>query len=475
MAVTTQRTEPWLDTTVLRWAGGRRTGSIPLVARVVAVLGGSALLATVLLVAGGPVDATTLARRVSGLVLTAAGMALLAVARDAGTRWSDHVAGRLGGGLLLLGCTAAVLSDVWRLVDPASGGWLALLPLSAAALHLALDPVGGPASRWWAVALACSASVLLLPLLLASGAQAWRPVQLGVCALALASVAWRCRSARTVPGDYRQPLALGALLLAVAPAVGALGLTGEVWSVLKATSALAAAAVLVLVGWRWAGTSAHRERRRTDDLALGLAGRDDAVLQLRSQIHDARSLAAGLRSAGQVLHRPGLTPQLRETLHGAFADELDRLLELLDSGRPGPGRCRLDEVLTPLVTAWRAQGLDVRYDARPLRASASSTTVAGILHNLVDNVRVHAPGSVVRVLSQQVLDQVVLSVVDDGPGLTAVDGDPLGPGVRRSDSPGDGLGLPSAVELARAAGGELRLVDSERGTWVTVRLPAEAA
>lgn len=140
---------------------------------------------------------------------------------------------------------------------------------------------------------------------------------------------------------------------------------------------------------------------------------------------------------------------------------------------PATGTCRTDHVLTPMVRSWRESGVDVRYHPRPIAAAVGDATLAGIVDTLLDNAAVHAAGSSVRIVTHHVLDQLVVSVIDDGPGIcTDLDGDVLEAGVRRPGSPGPGRGLAEAASLARSAGGELRLVEAAEGTWVSVRLPA---
>ena len=115
-----------------------------------------------------------------------------------------------------------------------------------------------------------------------------------------------------------------------------------------------------------------------------------------------------------------------------------------------------------------------------------------ILTNLLANARVHTPaGTRVTVsLTRAPLDRepvngapassmVTLRVADDGPGIPANIRDRVfdrfvrGDSSRTRDGRGSsGLGMSIVESLARAMGGSVRLVDSEKGTVIDVTLPA---
>ena len=115
-----------------------------------------------------------------------------------------------------------------------------------------------------------------------------------------------------------------------------------------------------------------------------------------------------------------------------------------------------------------------------------------ILTNLLANARVHTPaGTRVTVsLTRAPLDRepvngapassmVTLRVADDGPGIPAEIRDRVfdrfvrGDSSRTRDGRGSsGLGMSIVESLARAMGGSVRLVDSEKGTVIDVTLPA---
>ena len=115
-----------------------------------------------------------------------------------------------------------------------------------------------------------------------------------------------------------------------------------------------------------------------------------------------------------------------------------------------------------------------------------------ILTNLLANARVHTPaGTRVTVLLTRApqgvepakgapaSSMVTLRVADDGPGIPANIRDRVfdrfvrGDSSRTRDGRGSsGLGMSIVESLARAMGGSVRLVDSQKGTVIDVTLPA---
>ena len=115
-----------------------------------------------------------------------------------------------------------------------------------------------------------------------------------------------------------------------------------------------------------------------------------------------------------------------------------------------------------------------------------------ILTNLLANARVHTPAGTRVTVSLTRVPQgaepakgaptssmVTLRVADDGPGIPAEIRDRVfdrfvrGDSSRTRDGHGSsGLGMSIVESLARAMGGSVRLVDSEKGTVIDVTLPA---
>lgn len=137
----------------------------------------------------------------------------------------------------------------------------------------------------------------------------------------------------------------------------------------------------------------------------------------------------------------------------------------------------LADVLTPLVAEAEQRGVAVKMDVDGTAwVRARPTTVVEIVHRLLENARLHAPGSPVSIGAERVGAHVRIRVSDAGPGLPARHRvRALDPGWRRPDSPGAGLGLFIAAELAREQGGYLRLEEGrgEGGVTAVVALVAD--
>jgi signal transduction histidine kinase len=96
--------------------------------------------------------------------------------------------------------------------------------------------------------------------------------------------------------------------------------------------------------------------------------------------------------------------------------------------------------------------------------------------NLLNNAFGHnPPGTRVQVTAEAGPTEVVVSVLDDGPGLPPeLAAAPFEPARRPRTSTGAGLGLSIAKGIVQAHGGQLALVAQPTGTCFSVSLPVEA-
>jgi signal transduction histidine kinase len=96
--------------------------------------------------------------------------------------------------------------------------------------------------------------------------------------------------------------------------------------------------------------------------------------------------------------------------------------------------------------------------------------------NLLNNAFGHnPPGTRVQVTAEAGPAEVVVSVLDDGPGLPPeLAAAPFEPARRPRTSTGAGLGLSIAKGIVQAHGGQLALVAQPTGTCFSVSLPVEA-
>jgi signal transduction histidine kinase len=168
-----------------------------------------------------------------------------------------------------------------------------------------------------------------------------------------------------------------------------------------------------------------------------------------------------------------ITEERRVRLEQMLNAELARLDRLMTARHPEPAReIDVTQVVEPLVTSHRERGLDVRWTPVELHAVGDPDDLAEVVNILLENARRHG-GSVVRIEVSASDGYVEVSCSDDGPGIA----DDVRPqlfhsGVRRTDSPGQGLGLSIAHRLMSECGGSLELADSVRpGATFVARLP----
>jgi two-component system, OmpR family, sensor kinase len=160
------------------------------------------------------------------------------------------------------------------------------------------------------------------------------------------------------------------------------------------------------------------------------------------------------------------------------------LLARLDQGRPLE-RAPVD---LGLVAADAAESARAVEPERPIEIEIRGPAVVDgdegklrqVVDNLLDNVRVHTGvGTPVRVKVEVATGEVILSVADDGPGLSAeaasrvferfYRGDPA----RSRVTGGAGLGLSIVTAIVEAHGGRVTASSPEAsGAVFEVRLPA---
>jgi len=168
-----------------------------------------------------------------------------------------------------------------------------------------------------------------------------------------------------------------------------------------------------------------------------------------------------------------LTHERRQRLEQMLTAELARLDRLMTSRHPEPARViDVSEVVEPLVTSHRERGLDVQWTPQELHAVGDPDDLAEVVNILLENARRHGGQTVLLEVSDSD-GYVEVTCSDNGPGIA----DEVRPqlfdsGARRSDSPGQGLGLSIAQRLMSECGGSLELADSVRpGATFVARLP----
>lgn len=360
-------------------------------------------------------------------------MALLVVALIAPAPLSGWRAGRL-----VLGCVGVVV---------AIGLLGAAFPTTVQAV-VTFQPLGlVVALAWTALATAIAE--------LAAERQAW-PMWHVAAGLALLGIADVGRLMADVSPEIELGLAWSSIhFLAVGLVLwGTLRLAGEALNRLSDEQA------------------AHETELRLAEIRLARSAERD---------HELRNGLAGLAGATSLMSSQRADPRLTT----AVAAELCRLEELLQApggprSSPRSSTYTVRPVLEGLVALRGATGMDIRLDTDlDLRAFGSSTDLAQVLTNLIENAARHAPDSPVRVSAFRDGDEVVVRVRDFGPGV------PPGheqavfePWVRDERAGGSGLGLHICRRLLEDVGGTIivRPSVSERpGCTVVVRVPAAPA
>jgi signal transduction histidine kinase len=303
----------------------------------------------------------------------------------------------------------------------------------------------------------------------------------GMLAVLLLVFAWMfARRAQAIapPLDYRLAVAFAGLALAMLVNVGA-RLASRPMFVLAESLAVVAAVLLGLIALSLLRSALDFYGVRMLSLRLQADSAEDAVRKEQERMHEVRATVAGIRQASGTLSRYAhrLDPSREHDLQEMMAAELSRLERLLTTDRQAqqPGPVMLDEVIRPLVVSEREQGAAVTWRPSGACAIGHADTVAEILTTLLTNARTHAPGAAVEIMVEERPHAVRVLVADSGPGMrTEVQDWVFERGVCRSDSPGSGLGLHIARDLARESRGELELVPSSDGgrTCFALTMPA---
>jgi signal transduction histidine kinase len=227
------------------------------------------------------------------------------------------------------------------------------------------------------------------------------------------------------------------------------------------------------------------------DLAASLDSlldRIGAVLRHEQQLaaelsHELRTPLAVVAAENELLRDGRGNAEERARAHGVIATTTDRRAELLDTllaqaAQPvsdAPGRCAVAPVLRAAVAGAATRDLDVSVSAEPgLEVGASAEVLERIVAPVLGNAVRYAVRRITVTASRRT-PRVVISVVDDGPGVPDRFRDQVFEPGQRADPEdghaGAGLGLALARRLARASGGDLMLRGSGPGAEFEITLP----
>lgn len=233
---------------------------------------------------------------------------------------------------------------------------------------------------------------------------------------------------------------------------------------------------------------AFEERRASESRLRRFVA--DASHELRTPLTSIRGYAElfrrGAESRPEDLEKSMARIEAEASRMGILVDDL-LLLARLDQGRPLEREpLELAGVVAEAVEGARVIDPEhpIDFDAEvPAYVIGDEGRLRQVIDNLLDNARVHTPpGTAVHVRVAMDGDDVVLSVHDEGPGLSSNEeakvferfyrGDP----VRSRATGGAGLGLSIVAAIVEAHGGIAQASSSDgRGARFEIRLPARGA
>jgi signal transduction histidine kinase len=200
----------------------------------------------------------------------------------------------------------------------------------------------------------------------------------------------------------------------------------------------------------------------------------DRTKTLAAVAHDMRTPLMRLRLAAEnvaVEHRERMAKEIEEVealvaSFIAFARD--------DPAEEARVRLDLSALLQSLADDRAEAGHDIRFEGEErVIITGQSLGLKRLFSNLIENALKY--GGAARVSLQREGVGVVIEVADDGPGIPAEQRESVfEPFVRLENGEqtgGAGLGLPAARSIARAHGGDVTIVEAERGALLRVTLP----
>jgi two-component system sensor histidine kinase KdpD len=226
--------------------------------------------------------------------------------------------------------------------------------------------------------------------------------------------------------------------------------------------------------------------RRSDDVKTAL---------LRAVSHDLRTPLTAILAAGHALGTDTLTGDERAELSSGVVDAAGRLAALVDklldlsklqagSAVPRPDWVSLEEVLMVARESLGEGASDIRLTVEPgipdVRADAAQLERA--FANLLENARRYSAGQQVAVQIRRSDSNLLVRVVDRGPGIDASERErifePFYRGNEAAGEPwtGSGLGLAIAKGFIEANGGTISVQSLPgQGTSFVASLPVHEA
>jgi signal transduction histidine kinase len=199
----------------------------------------------------------------------------------------------------------------------------------------------------------------------------------------------------------------------------------------------------------------------------------DRTKTLAAVAHDMRTPLMRLRLAAE-----NVSPEQRERMAKEIGEVEALVASFIAFARDDPAeepRVRLDlsALLQSIADDHAEHGRDVTFDGgERVVITGQSLGLKRVFSNLVENALKYGSSARVRLHGED--GAVIVDVEDDGPGIPTDQRESVfEPFVRLNEegTRGAGLGLAAARSIARAHGGDIAILDAEKGALVRVTLP----
>lgn len=203
-----------------------------------------------------------------------------------------------------------------------------------------------------------------------------------------------------------------------------------------------------------------------------------------SLVHDLRNQLLklfGSLSLMEVYLAQRRTEEVERLLQNALknarglGDLFDNLLDSSSAEASGEKAVDVFEAVRfGIEIAIPEKNIDMEWDFAPglFASGLSRLTLTRIIRNLTENaVRAMNGNGRIFVSAERTGDRIFITFSDSGPGIPNERRDTIFDGGGREGS-GFGIGLPSVKLAAQRAGGDVRLIPSERGAAFLIELPA---
>jgi two-component system sensor histidine kinase GlrK len=240
----------------------------------------------------------------------------------------------------------------------------------------------------------------------------------------------------------------------------------------------------------------HRIGQQLDWLRLRLTELDaDKARFLRHISHELKTPLAALRE-GVSLLEDGVAGELTESQREVatilrqntvqLQSQIEALLRFnaaaFEASHLQRERVDVLQLMEDQVDAqrlqWRANQLVVQVEGESLVASVDAAKIGTALANLLSNaIRFSPPGGRIQLRLARVQQQLVIDVIDQGPGVAEADRarifEPFYRGQRQPEGAvrGNGIGLSIVHEYIAAHGGKMTLLAGGPGAHFRIELP----